>query len=65
LTHPIILGIDQPIKEVAIMPYNGAKYSDGIGGGSALKLAVKVPYLTLIFDMYYRCRRTQLTVRAS
>jgi hypothetical protein len=33
--------------ELTIMPYSGIQYSGGIGGGIALKLAVKVPYLVI------------------
>jgi hypothetical protein len=32
-----------PIKAVAIVPNNVATYSGGIGGGTCLKLAVKLP----------------------
>ena len=33
-----------------IIPYNGIQYSDGIGGGSSLKFAVKVAnFVTLSF----------------
>jgi hypothetical protein len=39
-----MLSIDQPITEVMIIPYKGAKYCGGIAGGSGLKLAMKVPY---------------------
>lgn len=43
-----MLGIDQPITELTMMPYKGAKYSGGIAGGSGLKLAVNVPYRSSI-----------------
>jgi hypothetical protein len=43
-----MLGIDQPIIEVMIIPYKGAKYCGGIIGGRGLKIAVKVPYSLMV-----------------
>ena len=45
--HPITLGIDQPTIVLTIIPYNGIQYSGGTEGGTALKLAVKVPNLLM------------------
>lgn len=45
LNHPKTLGMDQPIIVVIITVMISNEYSGGIGGGSGLKLAVKVPYL--------------------
>jgi len=39
----MILGIDQPIKVLIITPYIGIQYSEGIGGGTALNIALKLP----------------------
>jgi hypothetical protein len=42
------IGIDHPTIELTITPYNGIKYSDGIGGGRFSKLAVKLPNLVTV-----------------
>src|SRR5687767_13330139 len=43
-SHLIIEGIKNPIMR----PYNGIQYSDGSGGGSSLKFAVKLPNLVIL-----------------
>jgi hypothetical protein len=44
--HPITVGVNhEPIKALATTVNNVAIYSGGIGGGSSLKIAVKLQIL--------------------
>ena len=47
--QPITVGVNQePIKAVATTVNNVATYSGGIGGGNALKFAVKLPNFVIL-----------------
>jgi hypothetical protein len=48
LIQPAILGTDQPITLVTITVMIRVQYSGGIGGGIGLKLAVKLPYRSIV-----------------